>query len=310
MKVYSNFTPSAGECGFRTALTLGTFDGVHIGHRRILERVDARAKQDGITSAVVTFDRHPSAVLHENKSPGLLTTLEEKLDIFEKSGIDYTFIIRFTEETSRIPAAAFIHDYLSGCFGMRYFIVGYDHSFGRGRAVSSENLREYGLKLGFELEVMGPVTWKGRVVNSSAIRSLIREGDVQGASALLGYEYSFLGLVVHGSGLGKSFGIPTAKILSASPEKIIPAKGVYAGWAEIEGNHFRGVISIGPRPTFDNEEEAIEIHLPGFSGDLYDKHIRVGFIHRLRDIVRFDSPEALVKQIQKDIEESKQFTVS
>jgi riboflavin kinase/FMN adenylyltransferase len=309
MKVYSNFSPSPGGCGFRTALTLGTFDGVHIGHRHILDRVSARAEQDGIASAIVTFDRHPSAVLRENKGPGLLTTLEEKLDIFEKSGIDYTFIIRFTEETSRIPAETFIRSYLSGCFGMRYFIVGYDHRFGHGRAVSGENLRKYGQELGFELEIVGPVKWKGRIVNSSTIRSLIREGDVRSASALLGYEYSLRGTVVHGAGLGKKIGIPTANILTGSPEKIIPAQGVYAGWMEVEQNRFPAVISVGPRPTVDNPEEAIEVHLPGFSEDLYDKRIRVGFIHRLRDIIRFDTTEALVRQIRMDIEESSQFTV-
>jgi riboflavin kinase/FMN adenylyltransferase len=309
MKVYKNFTPATGSCGFRTALTLGTFDGVHIGHRQIIDRVHARAQQDGIASAIITFDRHPSAVLRLNSSPGLLTTLEEKLEIFEKSGINYTFVIPFTEETSRIPADGFIRDYLCGCFGMRYFIVGYDHRFGHGRTVSGEELREYGRTLGFELEVMGPVVWNGRVVNSSTIRSLIRGGDVRSASELLGYEYSLEGTVVHASGLGKTFGIPTANIPIDRPEKIIPANGVYTGWAEIEHLRLPGVISIGPRPTFHNAEEAIEVHIPGFTGDLYDKKLRVGFIRRLRDIIGFDSREDLVKQIRKDIEDLNQFTV-
>jgi len=240
-------------------------------------------------------------------NPGLLSTIDEKLDIFENMGIDRTFIIRFTEETASITAEDFIRNYLSDCFGMRYFIVGYDHRFGRDRGISPEELRMYGEKLGFDVEIMGPVSLNGFVVKSSTIRSLVRGGDVRNVSALLGNDYSIQGTVLHGAGDGKSIGIPTANLLPENADKIIPANGVYAGWAECEGVVRPGVISVGPRPTFNKPGESIEIHIPGYSGDLYGKRMRIGFISRLRGIVKFDSSDALVRQIQKDIEDSRRF---
>ncbi len=309
MKVYRSFTPSSGECGFRSAVTLGTFDGVHLGHRRILERVVARSRADGIESVVVTFDRHPASVLRKAVSPGLLTALDEKLDLFRESGIDRVYVLHFTREVAETPADTFIRDQLVRCFGMRHFVVGYDHGFGRNREVTTERLREYSRDLGFDLEITEPVVCRDMVVKSSVIRSMIRQGDVRTAAELLGREYTVCGHVVHGEGLGRQIGIPTANITADSPEKILPGQGVYAGWGEAGNIRTPGVISIGPRPTFDITEETIEIHLPGYSGDLYGARMCIGFTARLRDIERFESREALVKRIQLDIAEAKKITV-
>lgn len=310
MKVYRDFKPGAVACGLRSAVTLGTFDGVHVGHGRIIARVLERARQNGLDAVVVTFDRHPSVVLRGDTAPGLLTTLEEKLELFREYGLDRVYIMQFTPETSRIPADTFIRDYLGACLGMRFFVVGYDHGFGHNREISTETLREYARELEFELEITDPVVDHDVVVKSSTIRALIRRGDVHTASVFLGRDYSIGGRVVHGAGLGRQIGLPTANLEPESPEKILPGHGVYAGWADIGSVRRMGVISVGPRPTFDAAEETIEIHLPDYSGDLYNSEMRIGFSRKLRDIVKYDTREALVARIRQDIEEARQFNIS
>jgi riboflavin kinase/FMN adenylyltransferase len=218
-------------------------------------------------------------------------------------------VLRFTPEVAAMTAGDFIREYLLGYLGMRCFVVGYDHGFGKNRDASSGELPEYARELGFELEVVPPVTVNGLTVKSSTIRTLLESGDARGAAMLLGRDYSLGGVVAHGKGNGHTIGIPTANLAEVFPEKIVPAPGVYAGWAEFDGCRWPGVISVGPRPTFHISEEAIEIHIPGFSGDLYGRPLRVGFTGRLRDIRPFDSREALVEQIHRDIEALQQFTV-
>jgi riboflavin kinase / FMN adenylyltransferase len=302
MRIIEGFSPSQGSCGLDSAVTLGTFDGVHIGHQEILGRVIRRAGESHIDSVVVTFDRHPSAVLKPESFPGLLTTLDEKIEAFSRAGIQVTCILTFTEEIAAMSAGDFIRDYLVGCLGMKWFVAGYDHGFGRGRGASSEEFERYAAEYGFSLETVEPVIHSGTLVKSSEIRVRISKGDVAVAASLLGREYSLRGTVVHGTGEGRKIGFPTANLLPDSPDKLIPGKGVYEGKAVFGETRAPCVISIGPRPTFGPSPETIEAHIPGFSGNLYDTALTLEFTRRLRDITAFASAASLAEQIRRDID--------
>jgi len=302
MKVCNILSPESYCCDIKSTTTLGNFDGVHIGHRHIIKKVISSARKNGEQSAVVTFDRHPAYVLNPEHAPKLLTTLDEKMVLIESLGIDTVYIITFTRQVSEMGSEEFIRRYLINCLGMSHFIVGYDHGFGRKREGSPKNIQNLADRHHFTLEIQTPVTYDG-----SKIRTQILEGDVHGAAAFLGRDYSFPGIVISGYGLGKRIGIPTANIKSKNDEKIIPCSGVYAGWIEFDNHKRDAVISLGPQPTFNRNEEVTEVHIPGFSDDLYQKEVTVGFTRRLRNIEKFDSEQELVQQIRKDIEHLKQF---
>ena len=302
MKVCTGITPSGFCCGVKTTATLGTFDGIHRGHRCILEKVVENARNNGEQSAVVTFDRHPASVLFPERVPGILTTADEKLSLFDEIGIDYVFVITFSPEVADMRPETFIAEYLVGCLGMSHFIVGYDHGFGKNRQGSAKILETLSGVYGFTVEIQDPVSLDGIVVNSSTIRRLILKGHVDKAGAMLARDYALEGTVVTGHGLGKKIGIPTTNVLPTHPEKILPMNGVYTGWIATEESKREAVISIGPRLTFDGTEVSIEAHIPDYSGDLYGETIRIGFSRRLRNIVKFDSAESLVEQIKKDID--------
>jgi len=306
MKICRNISPVDTCCSLKTTVTLGTFDGVHIGHRYILGKVIAHAEKSGAESAVATFDRHPASVIDPAGTPPLLTTLDEKLGIFEKIGIDLVYVITFTEEMSRLTAERFVKEYLLDSLGMSHFIVGYDHGFGKDRRGSSKVLNELARKYDFTLEIQNPVIHDGIIVNSSTIRTNIKEGRVDLASELLGEDYSFRGKVVRGHGIGKKLGVPTANIAPLDAEKIIPSEGVYAGWIRVGKESRHALICIGTRPTFDDYRVSIEVHIPDYDETLYGKAVRIGFTRRLRNIEKFDSPDALVRQIRRDIEMLKQ----
>jgi len=310
MEVYKDFKPAPKNCGFKTVATLGTFDGVHIGHRHILNQVIIKAEQTGVKAVVLTFDHHPFSVIKPDFSPGLLTTLDEKLAIFEKIGIDITFVLTFTNHIANMIAEQFIKEYLIDCLGMSYFIIGYDHRLGKDKAASSDKLQEHAQKLNFNIEIIQPIKREGIIINSSNIRNHVLQGRVDLASVLLGSDYSFLGQVVEGRGIGKKIGFPTANIVPENPGKIIPANGVYAGWIEIEQKKRDAVITIGPKPTFNLNEELIEIHIPDFKADIYRKILRIGFVRKLRNIEKFESKQALIQQIKNDINNSKHFTTN
>ena len=305
MKVYRDFAPTERCKDINTTITLGTFDGVHIGHRYILDKVISNARKSKELSAVVTFDRHPSSVLKPDSTPQLLTTLDEKLTLFESAGVDLVFILSFTKQFSEMSPEHFVKNYLVDCMGMSHFVIGYDHSFGKERSGSITNFEELAKKYNFTLEIQKPVTCNGIAVKSSTIRTKLLEGNVDIASVLLGEDYSFRGSIVKGHGIGKKIGIPTANIAVIDREKITPSYGVYAGWLKFEGQKKEVVLCIGTRPTFDKTDETIEVHIPEFEGDLYGKEVRIGFIRKLRNIQNFDSEQALVNQIKKDIEELK-----
>ncbi|MBT4482987.1 MAG: bifunctional riboflavin kinase/FAD synthetase [Candidatus Latescibacteria bacterium] len=305
MKVYRNFVPNEQCKGLKTTITLGTFDGVHIGHRYILDKVISNTEKSTEQSAVVTFDRHPSSVIKPDSSPQLLTTLDEKLKLFESTGIDLVFILSFTKQFSEMSPELFVKNYLVYCMGMSHFVIGYDHNFGKERRGSIDIFKELSQKYNFTLEIQKPVTCNEMTVKSSTIRKKLLEGNVNIASALLGEDYSFRGSVVKGYGIGKKIGIPTANIAAADHEKIIPSNGVYAGWIKFDNQKKEAVLCIGTRPTFGKTDETIEVHIPEFKGDLYGKEVRIGFKRKLRNIEDFGNEQALVKQIKNDIEDLK-----
>lgn len=283
-----------------SVVTIGTFDGVHLGHlaiiRYLLERTTER---DGI-STLVTFYPHPREVIQGRPVP-VLTTIEERAAILEKIGLDRFVIIPFTKEFSRLPAEDFVADVLVNKVGVREVVIGYDHGFGHERKGNASLLREMGPRLGFEVDVIPVQVVDSHVVSSSEIRRSIERGDVETAAALLGRRYSMIGKVVAGDGRGRTIGFPTANLEIAHPQKIIPADGVYAVLVEIEDDVLHpGMMNIGVRPTVDGTTRKLEVHLIDFEEDLYGRELRVEFVGHMRPERKFASLEELTKQLSQD----------
>ena len=283
-----------------SVVTIGTFDGVHLGHlaiiRYLLERTTER---DGI-STLVTFYPHPREVIQGRPVP-VLTTIEERAAILEKIGLDRFVVIPFTKEFSRLPAEDFVADVLVNKVGVREVVIGYDHGFGHERKGNGSLLREMGPRLGFEVDVIPVQVVDSHVVSSSEIRRSIERGDVETAAALLGRRYSMIGKVVAGDGRGRTIGFPTANLEIAHPQKIIPADGVYAVLVEIEDDVLHpGMMNIGVRPTVDGTTRKLEVHLIDFEEDLYGRELRVEFVGHMRPERKFASLEELTKQLSQD----------
>ena len=283
-----------------SVVTIGTFDGVHLGHlaiiRYLLERTTER---DGI-STLVTFYPHPREVIQGRPVP-VLTTIEERAAILEKIGLDRFVVIPFTKEFSRLPAEDFVADVLVNKVGVREVVIGYDHGFGHERKGNASLLREMGPRLGFEVDVIPVQVVDSHVVSSSEIRRSIERGDVETAAALLGRRYSMIGKVVAGDGRGRTIGFPTANLEIAHPQKIIPSDGVYAVLVEIEDDVLHpGMMNIGVRPTVDGTTRKLEVHLIDFEEDLYGRELRVEFVGHMRPERKFASLEELTKQLSQD----------
>lgn len=296
------FEPDAGACISSSSATLGTFDGVHLGHRALLKRLVQIAAETGTVSAVLTFDAHPLTVINPERAPRLLSTLDEKLAAFESAGIEQVLVLKFTRAIAGMTSGEFIRKYLIDCLGVMNFLAGYDHHLGKDKAHIADRFEEVSAANRITVEVLPPVMVDGTVVKSSRIRELIMAGGVEQAARLLGYDYSFAGTVVRGRGIGRKIGFPTANIEPDEPFKVMPPNGVYAGWIEVSGERRNAAVLVGPSPTFGFTDELIEVHVPGFESDIYDAGVRVGFSRRLRDIRTFSSREELVAQIRKDIE--------
>ena len=287
------------------ALTVGTFDGVHLGHQKIIEAILEKAKERNLKSTIVTFDPHPKEVI---SAPGdtskleLLTTLEEKLDALSAFDIDTVILIPFTIEFSRTNPESFVTEVLCKKFRAKEIIVGYDHNFGKDRSGNHETLLSLGEKCGFAVKMVGPFDLMSDAVSSTRIRKLISgEGDVETASKLLSRRYSISGTVVRGDGRGREINFPTANIKVQSDSKAIPKNGVYCVNVLMGDTSRKGMCNIGFRPTFDGSTRTIEVHiLSDDLGDLYGEEISLEFISRLRDEFKFNSSEELIEQLQKD----------
>lgn len=285
-------------------LTLGNFDGVHLGHQAIFRKVVERAREIGGTSVAFTFEPHPLKVLSPERSPQLLNTFHGKLRLFEAAGMEVVICANFTRVFADQHPEDFAREVLHKQIGVKEVYVGYDYAFGKGREGSIESLKRMGQTYGFKVGVIEPVQVDGVVVSSSTIRDLITGGRVEEGARLLGRHYTIEGEVVHGSHRGHTLGFPTANIKSAN--ELIPAFGVYAVLARVQGRTFKGVASIGIRPTFDGGPVSMEVFLFEFSEDLYGKEMEVAFVKRLRGEEKFSDGEALVRQIQKDVQNARE----
>ena len=283
-----------------TAITIGTFDGVHIGHREILHRLINSAKEHNLRSTVLTFFPHPRMVLQKDSDIKLLNTLEEKQQILQKMGLDFLIIHPFTLDFSRLSATEFVRDILVNELKAKRIVIGYDHRFGRNRNANINDLTAFGSTLDFEVEEIPAQIIDDVSVSSTKIRRALEEGDVKTANSYLGYNYMLTGKVKKGRGLGKQLDFPTANLHIEENYKLIPKNGVYVVKAHYNGKLVFGMMNIGVNPTVDGKNRSKEIHFFNFDEDLYGKKIQVELIDRIRDEYKFDSVEALREQLLKD----------
>jgi riboflavin kinase/FMN adenylyltransferase len=302
MRVYKSLADVPAEPSGR-AVALGTFDGVHLGHRRVIGSAVDRARERGLVATVATFDPHPLRVLRPEQPPQLLTITDQKIALVAGLGVDELVAIPFTPELSRQSAEDFCTQVLAAALGARLVSVGANFRFGHGAAGDAALLRA---RPEFETEVVELVQHGGDSISSSRIRSLLAEGDVAGAAELLGAPYTIAGPVVEGDRRGRELNVPTANV-EPPADVILPAKGIYAAIATADGvEPTAAAVSIGVRPTFDTEGKLlVEAHLIGFDGDLYGRTLGLAFLERLRDEVRFESADELVEQMQKDVEQAR-----
>lgn len=287
----------------KPVLTIGNFDGVHRGHLALFDRVKERAKALGGLSAVMTFEPHPVTVMHPGNGPALITPTPQKLELIDAAGIDVILCIPFTKAFAAIGAREFVRDILVRKIGIQEIVVGYDYSFGHKREGDIHLLRDMGGKLGFLVHVMGPVRVGETPVSSTSIRHLIREGRVAEAGQLLGRPPRLSGRVIRGRNRGgRLLGFPTANL--ETREALVPRTGVYAVEVIVGNQKYRAVTNIGYNPTFGDGPLTVETHILGFSGDLVGQTITLLFLGRLRDEKSFSSPDHLVAQIRKDIEQA------
>ena len=287
-----------------TAITIGTFDGVHIGHRKILERLINDAKKTNLRSTVLTFFPHPRMVLQKDTEIRLLNTIQEKIKILEHIGLDYLIIHPFTLEFSRISSTEFVRDILVNELKAKKIIIGYDHRFGRNRNANIQDLFAFGNTFNFEVEEIAAQEIDDVSVSSTKIRNALIDGDIKTANEYLGYNYMLTGDVKKGKGLGRQLSFPTANLFIAEKYKLIPKNGVYVVKSILNGKLFYGMMNIGFNPTVAGSTKSIEIHFFDFNSDLYGQNIQVDIIDRIRDEHKFKSLEELKTQLLKDKETS------
>lgn len=286
-------------------LTIGTFDGVHLGHRKIINRLHDIAQSIGGESVIFTFDPHPRKVVAPSETNlRLLTTLEEKIALFELSGIDHLIVFPFTPEFAQLSYAQFVEQILVGQIHTRHLVVGYDHKFGKNREGDFEFLQSCAEKFGFTVEKLDVLLMNESNVSSTKIREAIQHGDFDTANAYLGYPFTLNGTVVSGQQLGRQIEFPTANIEASDPDKIIPGYGVYAVKVRVLGKEFCGMLNIGNRPTVNQnaDHRSIEVYILDFDSDIYGRPIEVRFFKKMRDEQKFASIDALKQQLFSDRE--------
>lgn len=283
-----------------TIVTIGTFDGVHMGHRKILEQITKSAHELNSESLVLTFFPHPRMVLQAETEMKQLNTLNEKIGLLDKLGVDNLIVHPFDKEFSRLTAEEFVKDVLVDVFNVKKIIIGYDHRFGRNRTANIDDLITFGETYGFEVEQISAEEINAVSISSTKIRNALLEGNVELAADYLGYNYSLTGTVTKGKQLGRTIGYPTANIKIAEDYKLIPANGVYVAKALVDGKTIYGMMNIGTRPTVDGTTQTIEINLFDFNQEIYNQEITVSLLKRLRDEQKFESLDALKSQLGQD----------
>jgi len=292
----------------RAVITIGTFDGVHSGHRYIIQQLQETAAACDGETVIITFDPHPREVLQPGGPPvKLLTTLDEKIELLSKEGIDHLVIVPFTREFSELSAQAYLEEFLIEKFNPHTIIIGYDHRFGHNREGGLELLEAEQNRYGFQLVEIPQQIVHDLAVSSTKIRKSLQEGNIQLANELLGYPYFVEGTVVHGDKMGRQLGFPTANIAVSDIRKLIPVEGIYAirVYLDKQSAPLNGVMSIGTRPTFNGADLRVEAHIFDFSQEIYDKVIRVELISYIRANQKFDNIDALVTQMHKDSQEAR-----
>lgn len=284
--------------------TIGFFDGVHRGHRFLINQVKEAAAKDGLCSALVTFPVHPRQVIQTTYRPLLLTSPQEKIELLETTAADYCILLPFTHELSLLSAKEFMQ-LLRDKFNIRTLVIGYDHRFGHNRSESFDDYCRYGKELDIYIERARAYTDGEAKISSSVIRQLLKEGNVSLAAKFLGYNYFLDGTVVDGYKVGRKIGFPTANLQVDCPDKLIPSEGVYAVYVYVEGKKWAGMLNIGHRPTLNNGMNlSIEVNILGFSDNIYHKEMRIEFVKYLRAEEKYDTIDALIAQMHKDREET------
>ncbi len=286
-------------------LTIGNYDGLHLGHKRIMERIQEKARDLNGTSMLMTFHPHPLTILRPDKFIGLITPLHVKKRLIEEAGIDVLIIIPFTDDFRDITPEAFVDNLLVKKLGIKGLIVGYDFKFGKEGKGNVEYLAFHSTEYGFFFEIQGAITFDGEKVGSNRIRKMIQEGDVGKAALHLDRPYMIEGTVVKGEGRGRTIGFPTINLKTEFP--LIPKRGVYITDVDVGGKRYSAVTNIGYNPTFDGQSLTIETYILDFSGDLYDQEIALYFLERIRDEVRFSSVDELKERIWKDVEVARNY---
>ena len=284
--------------------TIGFFDGVHIGHCHLINMLKKVARERGVEACVITFDRHPRQVVQPEWCPEMLTSLEEKTQLLKATGIDRCEVLHFDREMANQSAHDFMLHTLKEKLGVSILVTGYDNRFGHNRSEGFEDYVRYGKEIGIEVIKGEELTDGSNNVSSSSIRRMLKEGRIEDATRCLGREYQLTGTVVGGEHIGRTIGFPTANIRPDDSSKLIPANGVYAVdvWSQAgDINRERAMLNIGTRPTFNGTATTIEVHIPHFAGNLYGSTLRIAFLRKIREERKFDSPEALVEQLNKDL---------
>ncbi len=298
MKIFNNIQSYSPEK--ESILTIGTFDGVHIGHHKILTKLVEESKKNNLSSLIMTFFPHPRMVLQKSQEIKMIDTIDEKIHLFEKTGVDNLIIQPFDENFSKIRAKEFVEEILVKKLKIKHIIIGYDHRFGKDREASVDDLKKFGLNYMFTVEEIAAQEIHSIAISSTKIRNAILKGEIKKCNEYLGRNFMLTGEVVHGDGLGKKINFPTANIEIAETYKIIPKNGVYLVKAIINSEIYFGMMNIGVRPTIGGKNKSLEIHFFNFKDNIYNKTISVEIICKIRDEEEFSSIDELKIQLKKD----------
>jgi len=293
-----------------TVVTIGTFDGVHLGHKKIIERLVAQANISDFESVVLTFFPHPRMVIQENSDIKLLNTLSERSQVLQETGLDSLIIHPFTKEFSRLTAEEFVEQVLVKSMHTKHIIIGHDHRFGRNRTADITHLRSFGANFGFDVSEITAQEINHVAISSTKIRNALAEGKIDIANEYLGYDYMLTGTIVRGNGIGKTIGYPTANIHIAEEYKLIPKSGSYIIRSYLNGGKVFGMMNIGKNPTVNGQKQTIEVHFFDIDQDLYGQEVQISLLSYLRDEKKFPTVEILKNQLQQDKQNSLQFIAS
>lgn len=304
MKIKENFLRS--DSATPLALSIGMFDGVHLGHQSIIHRLNTIAQIKNLESAILTFWPHPRKVFNPNDDLKLLNTIDEKKYLLQKNGLQHLFLKEFDEDFRNLTGEEFVRQILVEQLKVKHLIVGYDHTFGKNRSGDFSLLKKMGPELGFEVEQVEAVNYKDLNISSTQIRNALVKGDILSANKMLGYHYSVSGEVIHGQKIGRTIGYPTANI-QVDPMKLLPKNGAYIVDVFVKEQHFKGMLSIGTNPTVEGKLKTVEVYILDFKDDLYGKEISVNFRDFLHEEIKFESLEQLIIRLDEDKELTSNF---